>query len=354
MAASSHLNRVTLSSNEKIGLIGNLATMLAAGIPIHEAVLSLQEDSKGNERKVLETLSNDLMQGKHVYSSFSNFPRVFDKVTVNLIRASEEAGTLETVLRDLRDNIQKEEEFIDKIKFAMIYPLFILLVFLGVLVMILIVVIPKFAAVFTNLNVELPWYTQILITASNLLLDKPLQVIAGLCALIFIISWIFRNHRDFLLQKLYSLPFISRLVKEVDITRFSRNLYLLLSSGIPITSALELTQDVVVRKQTTQLIIKSREMVSSGKKLSEGLRSIKGVMPTLIIKLIEAGEKTGTLDKSMAEIANYLDYQVSKTLKVVTTILEPAMLIVVGFCVGGMIMAIIGPIYGFIGQVGVK
>src|ERR1700693_5598319 len=106
--------------------------MLEAGIPILETVNSVLEDTKGSQKKILETLKADLMQGKHLYYSFAHYPKVFDAVTINLLKASEEAGTLETTLKDLRDHIQKEMEFIDKIKFAMIYPLVILTVFAGV------------------------------------------------------------------------------------------------------------------------------------------------------------------------------------------------------------------------------
>jgi len=349
-----NLRRMSLSSGEKIALIGNLATMLGAGIPILEAVDSLLTDSKGNSSKVLDALKTDLMQGKHIHNSFSAFPNVFDSVTISLLKAAEEAGTLETTLVDLKDHIQKETEFIDKIKLALVYPILISIVFVGVLIVILLVVVPKISTVFSRLKVELPLPTRILIIVSDTLIHRTLYLGIGFAVGLLLLWFIMRQFKPFFLNLFYSLPVIRGLVKMIDLTRFSRTLHLLLSSGIPIDSALELCKNVVMRRSTAQVIIKSREMILSGKRLADGLRSVKGVIPSIMIKLVEAGEKSGTLDKSMADLSVHLDYQVSNALRTLTSILEPVMLLVVGLSVGGMMLAIIAPIYGLISQVNAR
>ena len=354
MANFSLSNGVSLSANEKLGLISTLATMLNAGIPILETVDSLLDDAKGNQKKVLESIRADLMQGKPLYSSFARFPNVFDKVTVNIVKASEEAGTLDVVLKDLKSQVQKDMEFIDKVKSALTYPIVIFCVFLAVMLMILIVVIPKIATVFTSLRVKLPLPTQMLIITSNLITKNPIAVILALAAVITSVVLVFKTRRAMVLHFLYSLPLVSTLIKQIDLTRFSRSMYLLLTSGITITSALELAQDVVLRRDIAQAVSLAHETIMSGRKLSEAFKKRKKIFPGIIIKIIEAGEKTGTLDKSMADIADYMDYQVSSTLKTVTTILEPLMLVFVGLLVGGMMMSIIAPIYGLISQVGAR
>jgi type II secretory pathway component PulF len=154
------------------------------------------------------------------------------------------------------------------------------------------------------------------------------------------------------MEVLYGLPVVSTLIQEIDVTRFSRSLHLLLTSGLPITTALELTSNVVIKRKTAEIIRRSRDMVLAGKKLSEGFRAGKGYIPTLMIKLMEAGEKTGTLDKSMQDISEFYDYEVTNTLKTLTALLEPILLVAVGIVVGGMMLAIIAPVYGLIGQVG--
>lgn len=342
---------VTLSSKDKLSLISNFSTMLTAGIPILETVDALLEDSKGGVKIILETMREDLIQGKQINASFSNFPQVFDKVTVNVIKASEEAGTLDVTLKDLKEEIKKDIEFSDKVKSSLVYPFVIVLVFFGVLLLMLTVVIPRIATVFSRLNVVLPIPTRIMIFVSNIIMTYTVPVIVFFL-LFFLVSFlIYKAKKEFILNIFFSLPLISGLVLQIDLTRFSRSLYLLLISGITINTALELTQQVVLKEKVAKAIRHARDVVLAGKKMSEGFKESKGVFSGIMIKIIEAGERTGTLDKSMQDISDYLDYQVTTSLKNLTTLLEPVMLVVVGVMVGGMMMAIIAPIYGLIGQV---
>lgn len=343
---------VSISSNDKLALISNFSTMLSAGIPILETVDSLLEDAKGNTKKILEVLREDLIEGKHLYSSFSRFPGAFDKVTINIIKAAEEAGTLDVTLKDLKQQITKDIEFRDKIKAALTYPLLIVIVFLGVFLLILLVVIPKISAVFLRLKVELPLPTKILIFVSNMVINYTIPVVITIVALSLGFILLYRKKKRWILNILFSLPFVENLAKEIDLTHFSRNLYLLLNAGITINNALELTEDVVTKPEITRAIIHTRETVLAGKQVSEGFKDNKNIFSAIMIRIIEAGERTGTLDKSMQEISEHLDYQVSNSLKTLTTILEPLMLVAIGILVGGMMLAIIAPIYGLIGQVG--
>ncbi|HSW97425.1 MAG TPA: type II secretion system F family protein [Candidatus Saccharimonadales bacterium] len=345
---------ITLSGNDKIAMIGNLSTMLAAGIPILEVVDSLLEDAKKNSKKVLETLRSDLIQGRPVHISFAKFPKIFDKVTINIIKASEEAGTLDQTLSDLKENIRKDMEFNDQIRSAFIYPLFILVIFSGVIVMILTVVIPKIAVVFTSLKAKLPLPTVILITMSNALIHYPFIVIASIFAIIGIVILLFKTQRELITHIFLSLPVIKNVAKEIDLTRFTRSMYLLLNAGIPITSALILSQEIVMKKDIAEAISHARETVVGGQRLSAGMKDAKNIFPSMMIKITEAGEKTGSLDKSMKDVSEYLDYQVAKSLKTLTTLLEPLMIVLVGGLVGGIMLAIIAPIYGLISQVSTR
>lgn len=345
-------SRITLSNNEKVGLLSNLATMLAAGISILEAIDSLIADVKGNQRKILTRLRADIMQGKSIHESFYQFPNVFDKVTVNIIRAAEQAGTLDTTLKDLKNHIRKEAEFIDKVRSAFIYPLVILIVFAGVMLVIIVVVIPKISTIFSSMNVPLPLATKILIAASNLIVNNTVLFIGASALFVVVLIIVYKKNKKSFLNVLFSLPFISGLVREIDLTRFSRSLSLLLASGTPIVTALELTQEVVVKKDISHVIKQAKNLVLSGKRISDGFKLSKGKIPSIMIKIIEAGEKTGSLDRSMQEISEHLDYQVSNTLRMLTVLLEPIMLVFIGVLVGGMMLAIITPIYGLIGQVG--
>ncbi len=342
---------MTLSSQEKLSLLSNMATMLGAGIPILEVVNSLLEDTVGHQRYLLSKLRDDLIQGKKVADSLQDFPDIFDNITINLLRASEEAGTLETTLRDLRDHTQVEMEFMDKIKFAMLYPIVILLVFAAVLAVTLFFVVPRISSVFLRLKVELPLPTKILIWLSQTLTNYWTLVVIMSAVIIITGVWLYKKNKRMLAGLGSHLPLVGPLIRLIDFTQFSRSMYLLLASGLPILSALGLAVGVVVDPQVARLIGDACEMVMAGKPLSEGLRRGRGIAPVLLLKLTEAGERTGTLDKSMQEVSKHLDYEVSNTLKTVTALLEPIMLVAVGVSVGGMMLAIIAPIYGLIGQV---
>lgn len=343
---------ISISTGDKIGMVSNMHTMLAAGIPILDVVDSLLEESRGNQKKILQSMKEDLGQGQHLYYTFSKFPRVFDKVTVNIIKASEEAGTLDITLKDIQDTIRKDSEFSDKIKSAMIYPVFILGLFFAVLLVILVVVVPKISKVFVQLNVPLPLPTQIMITLSDFIMLNTMPLVAGTVVAGLIIIYLFKRYKREFVNILFSLPVVRKLAEQIDLTRFTRSLALLLNAGLTITVALGLVEDVVIKNATRKAIIHCREMVTNGKKFSEGLKDNRQIIPSIIIKIVEAGEKTGSLDKSMQDASEFLDYQVTNSLKTVTALIEPIMLVFVGILVGGMMAAIIAPMYGLISQVG--
>jgi len=344
--------KLSLAAKDKMALFDNLSTMLAAGISILEVIDSLLEDSKGNQKKLLTEIRQDITQGKQLHASFARFPTIFDQVTVNIIRASEEAGSLDVTLKDIKTHIQKEMEFLDKIKSAMVYPIVIFTVFVLVMVLILVFVMPKLSSVFGRMNVELPLPTKILMFSSRMILENTFALIAVVVAFIVGFIFLFKTKRSLIFGVLYSLPVISQLVKQIDITRFTRSMSLLLSAGLTVTSALDLCEKILWRKDMQRLVAHTKKSVLGGKRFSEGLRDGNGLIPMLVIKLVEAGEKTGGLDKAMQDVSEHMDYEVQRALSALTTLLEPVMLLFIGIVVGGMMLSIIAPIYSLIGSVG--
>jgi len=343
---------IRLSNNDTLTMIGTFSTMINAGIPILETVESLLEDAKGNTKKILMSVEEDLVQGKPLHVCFSKFPLVFNKVSVNIIKASEEAGTLNIVLKDLKNQIQKDMEFTDEVKSALMYPFIVLIVFLGVLLVILVVVIPKISTVFLQLHADLPLPTRVLIFASNAVLHNLIQLLIALLGICFSIYFLLKYQRKFILNFLYTLPLLSTIIKGIDLTRFFRSMYLLLNSGVIITSALELAKDVVIRQDIAKSIEYAQESVLTGRRLSEALKERKDIFSGTMIKIVEAGERTGSLDRSMGDISDDMDYQVTKMLKTSITLLEPLMLIFMSILVGGMMISIIAPIYGLVSNIG--
>lgn len=341
---------MTIQSKDKLALISNLATMMNAGIPILEAIDSLAEESKGPIRKVLTVLRDALYEGHPLSHGMEQLPTVFDPVTINLVRAGEEAGTLETVLKDLTKSIKKEMAFSDRLKASMTYPAFVLVIFVGVLAFILAFVIPRISKVFTGFNGELPAATIFLMRASDMLLAYYPFIIAGSILAIVALTVLYKRNRRLILNTLLSLPGLRRLGHEIDLANFTRSMGLLLNAGIPISEALEFSEEVVAKKDVLRMIHNMQERVSAGKPLSEGLRDSGKVVPQMMVRIIETAETSGALEASMQDLAVYFESQVNKTLKNMSTLLEPIMLVVMGLLVGGMMLAVIAPMYNLITQ----
>jgi len=346
------MKSLSLSSSEKLNIIENLGTLLTAGIPILEAVDSLLEETKGNTTKILETLKEDLNQGKTIAYSLTRHPKAFDPITVNLIKAAEEAGTLETALKDLTQSIKKDIDFANQVKGSMVYPILVLIVLLAVILLNLFFVIPRVSQVFTRLTVQVPLPTKILIFISNFANDNLIYVIAASIFTIAATIITFKVKKSLITNYLFALPLISKLIMEIDITRFTRSMSLLLKSGLPIDEALKLSEDVTSKREIKNAIEESKKLVDAGKTLSSGLKKHKKVIPGFMIRITEAGEKSGTLEKSMQELSNQFEDRVTNRLKTLTTLIEPFLLLVVGLLVGGLMLAIIAPIYNLIGQIG--
>lgn len=352
MSKQINLKSISISNDDKLVLIGNLGTMLASGISIIESVESLKEDAKGPLAIILTQLKLDLEQGLQVHESLKQFPKIFDGVTTNIIKAAEESGTLDSVLKDLRETLMKDMEFRDKVKGAMMYPVFILFIFVVVLVGMLYGIVPKIGGVFKSLRMPLPLATQVLLTLSDFLTKNTPATIGGIVVLVGAGMMVYRAKKRVILGILFGLPLINNLVRDIDLTRFTRSMALLLASGIPITGALELAKDVVVKPRVRDAIEDGYQAILQGGKLSEGLSKRGRLFPGVLKKMIEVGEKSGSLDKSLQDASNFLDYQTSKKIKTLTTLLEPIMLVFVAGMVGGMMLAIVAPIYGLISSIG--
>jgi type IV pilus assembly protein PilC len=340
----------TLQRKDKLTLISNVATMLGAGIPILEAVDSLLEESKGAMRKVLVILRESLNQGHPLSHGMEKMPRVFDPITINMVKAAEEAGTLETSLKDLAASIRKDIAFTDKLRSSLTYPVFVLVVFVGVFGFILMFVIPRISRVFSGLG-TIPTVTKVLIDLSTFVRENYLFLLLGTVAIIVLISWLYRIKRRVVINTLLNMPGLQKLGREIDLANFTRSMGLLLNAGIPVREALRFSESVVIKKEVIKMVQDMRGDVDSGKPISEGMRAHRHVAPSMMIRVTETAEASGTLETSMQDMAVYFESQVSRTLKTMTSLLEPVMLVVMGLLVGGMMLAVIAPMYNLISQV---
>jgi type II secretory pathway component PulF len=340
-----------IRSQEKLALISSLATMLAAGVPVLEAVESLLPDSKGGTRKFLEQLRSSLNEGKPISEAMAKAPRSFDPVTVNIVRAAETAGTLDETLKDVEVSMKQDMEFRDQLRASMAYPLFIFVVFLGVLLLILGFVIPRVAKVFATLRMQLPATTRAMIWVSDALLAHYRLIIILSFVGVALLVILFQLKRRAIVNLLLYLPVFRSLGREIDLARFTRSMAQLLKAGVPVGEALKLSRAVVAKKEMVAMVDHMEQAINQGKPMSDGLQASKHAVPSLMIRLIETAERSGSLEMSMQNLSEHFQTRISQRLKTIATLIEPVMIVVVGLLVGGMMLSIIAPIYNLIGKV---
>ncbi|MBC7581918.1 type II secretion system F family protein [Aeromicrobium sp.] len=348
-----HLN-IHLKGKERLSLFSDLSTMLTAGIPILEAVESLEEDVRGNMKKVLAILHHNLNNGEPLSMGLERMPHAFDPITVNLIRAAEAGGTLEETLHDIVQTTKKELAFSEQLRNTMIYPLFVMGVFMTIVILMLTFVIPRVAKVFETMHVQMPFVTRMMISASKTFNDHWILIgIAFIALIIFAVGFVKVNSRP-IARLLLSLPGLKILGTNIDLTRFTRSFGLLMHAGVPVIEALELSEKVVRKKQLVELVQDMKRNVENGKPLSTGMRGKRGLIPPIMSRSIETAEESGTLEQTMQNLTEYFDDQVAGSVKVVSSLIEPILLVMVGLMVGALMITIIAPIYGLISQINPK
>lgn len=346
--------RIRLHSKEQLALFTDLTTMLMAGIPLLEAVESLQPDAKGNSKKVLGELRHSLLNGETLSHAMERFPKTFDPITVNLMRAAEAGGTLEDTLQDIVKTLQKEVAFSTSLKIAMIYPAFVMVIFSGIVIMMLTFVIPRVSEVFKSLRVPLPLLTKILIHASVFFMAHWPVIIASIVACGVLAGVFVRTHQRAFGQALLNLPGLQKLGTNIDLARLTRTLALLLRAGVPLDQTLQLATRAVRKKSTMAVIAIMQRNMNAGKPLASGMRSAHKDVPAILSRSLETAERTGTLEKTLQNLSKHFDAQAGEGLKAISSLIEPLMIVVVGGLVGGLILTVMAPIYNVISHLQIK
>lgn len=343
---------IHVSEKDKQAMITNLATMLNAGIPILEAIDALMADSKGGMRTLLKLIQHTLDEGKPLSHAFEQAPKVFDPVTINLIKSAEEGGSLDTSLTELATNLKRQAAFRDRLRSSLIYPAFVMATFAAILVLILTFVIPRLGKVFTGLRVELPPATKFLIAVSDFLLSYYVFIIIGFVGFTILLIVLYKANKRAVINAFMQLPLLRKLGVEIDLTRFTHSMAQLLHAGIPIVEALELSEHVVSNKKVRNTVRDCQDLVTGGRPFSEGLQNHHDIIPVMMLQLVNAAEKSGSLDTAMQELSHHFELQVRNSLKAFTTLLEPITLVLIGVLVGAMMLAVMAPMYNMINQIG--
>jgi type II secretory pathway component PulF len=267
------------------------------------------------------------------------------------MRAAEMGGTLEDTLKDIVISIKKRVAFGNSLRLAMIYPAFVMGIFGFILLMLLTFVIPRIGKVFDSMHVNVPLATRVLITASKAFIhDWPL-ILGAIVLAVIIITIFIKTHKRAIVRILLSMPGLKHLGLNIDLAQMTRSMTLLLKAGLPIDETLELTKPTVQKKQVLAVIERMSRNVAAGKPLATGLRSAKGVVPPMMARSLETAETSGTLETTMASLAEHFDDEASESLKAISGLVEPLMVVVVGVMVGALMITVIAPVYSMISQI---
>ena len=323
-----------------------LATLVKAGMPLLRALRTVADQlDPGPLREIFAAVATDVEAGMKFSEALSHHPRMFPPFYVNMVRAGEVGGLLDEILKRLAELLEKQARIKERVKSALMYPAFVMIAAVGILIILMAFVVPTFLGMFTELGSTLPWPTRLLVAVSTAVRSWwwiVLLVGAGVGALVktFLQTPAGRRLTD---QTLLHAPVIGSLMERLLISRFARTFGTLLSSGVPILSALE-----TVRATVTNVVIDDAlQDVERSLKVGESLArpmELSGVFPPLVTRMVALGEETGQLDKMLMQVADSYEEEVDVALAGLTQLLEPLLIVFVGGVVGFIVIAMFLPL----------
>jgi len=347
------LDRIKFPTSRKVGgmeiavFTRQLATILDAGVLLTEALRTVADDMENAYlRGVIELVLADIAAGKSFSESLSFYPEVFSRIYVAVVKSGEEIGNLGSTLSGLAKYLEDYERMRQKFVNAMRYPLFLICFIVVVVSIIVLLLIPKFKSLFARAGVQLPLLTRIVVGFSEFWL-KHIFVALGSVVLFWILVWyLLKNFRarftiDYMVLK---LPFLGRLFIKVTMSRFCRTFSILLSGGVRLVLALQVSNEVVTNLFFRQILEEIRERVIAGSPLSEAMR-LNLAIPRVAVKMTAVGEKSGMLDEMLRRTADYYDQEIESVLNNLSAIIEPVFIIIIGIVVLIVALALYLPIF---------
>jgi len=330
----------------------HLATLLRAGMPLVPALTALVEQLREVQAqdnplaKIMEQVADDVNSGKTLSDALGRHPDVFSGLFVNMVAAGEASGTLEEVLVRLAEILEKRVHLTAKVKAAVAYPLMMIVVAVAVVVFLMSVVVPSITTIFIEMNRPLPWPTNLLISTSAFIGTYWVFLVAGVCAALFGIGAAYKteNGKFYVDRSKLKLPLFGKLFLKLEIARLARTLGILLTSGIPILSALEIAKQVVQNSYVAGAMTSVKDLVSKGDAIALAIKKT-GLFPPIVYHIIATGQVGGNLEEGLIDVAEMYDGEVELATKTLTSLLEPVILLCMGAVVGFIVLAILLPIF---------
>ena len=342
-----------VSTRDIVIFTRQFATMINSGLPLVQSLDILAEQTENQAlRKTIQEVLYDVESGHTLADAMRRHPKIFTDLFVNMVAAGEAGGILDTILLRLAVFLEKSDALRRKIKGAMVYPAVIFTVAAAAIVILLVFVIPTFQQMFESAGIPLPLPTRIVIAMSAFLQSWWWAVAAAIVAIAVIFRQFYRTSGGELVvdRTLLALPILGDVQRKAAVARFTRTLGTLVSSGVSILEGLEITARTAGNRVIHAAVMGSRASIAGGETIAGPLKE-SGVLPPMVVQMINVGEQTGGLDEMLTKIADFYDDEVDAAVEVLLSAMEPIMIVVLGVIVGGMIVAMYLPIFDMINAV---
>lgn len=330
------------------------ATMIGAGLPMVQCLEILSQQSESPElREIIDKVRESVQSGSTLADALSRHKKAFDDLYVSMVDAGEIGGALDQILLRLATYREKADALARKVRGALVYPAVIVTVAIGVTFVMLTYIVPVFARMFEGLGAELPAPTQMVLKLSSFLRGNILTGTILFVSLFFFYRWYSKTDKGRLLIDKVKLraPLLGSLLRKTAISRFTRTLGTLISSGVSILDALEITAKTAGNRVIQDAIKRSVVSIAEGETITHPLKET-GVFPPMVTQMISVGEKTGGLDEMLQKIADFYDEEVDAAVAALTSIIEPVIIVLMGLVIGAILIAMYLPMFDIIGKIG--
>jgi type IV pilus assembly protein PilC len=342
----------TIPPIERITFCRYVATMLTSGLSLTEGIAVLKSESK---HPVMKQILNDILyhleRGQTLSDALSLYPRVFDTFFIALVRAGEISGTMAESFKYLEEELRADYSLSSKIKGALMYPGFIFAAMMGIGGLMIFFIMPQIGKVFLNMSIPIPAATRFMFELSLKIAEIRTFIVIGVIGFIVGVFVFLKQPKGkaMLIKAISPIPVVKGLMQQIDIARFCRIFSTLIASAVPITESLEIALNSLSNPQFARMKKAVVDEVIEGKTIAATFKAHKA-FPPLLIQMIAGGEKSGTLDKTLGDLAAFYEEEVEESVKKSTQLLEPMLMLFVGIGVGGMILSIIAPMYSVVGS----
>jgi len=348
-------NRLTIKTRDIDSFTRQLSSLVKASVPILRALSLIAQQTESKPLKSLVTdLERQIRDGKILSEAMRSYPRVFNNLYLNIVRSGEKGGVLNEALLRLTEHRQREEDTRHKVQAACAYPILLIVVGVGTIFVMLTYFLPKLMVVFDSMKQNLPMPTRILMAISGFTSSNWAWLLIGIVVIAVMFTRIKQGSKKKLLFDSFKLkvPFVRKFIGDVEVIKFSRTLGLLLKNGIPIYESLELATNTLDNEAMKGPLKRaSKQIIVQGSTLSASLKQT-GVFPAFAINMITVGEEGGTLEEALSEVAGSYQRELDQAIKIMSSLLEPVLILTVGSVVGFIVFAMLLPIFdiGVIGK----